>query len=94
MQESKAVLSMRCAHCGRAVRPTVHYRDGYTVDYHFTYTGTVEEDETWDEREGVSRVFVRVRNLHFVFTCIQCAAHEDVQRQRAAWFGGEAGDQP
>mgnify|MGYP001041391402 CR=1 FL=1 len=90
MRESgKSASAMRCAHCGRAVRDTVHYRDGYSVDYHFLYTGEVQTDQTWDETEAVTRVVVHVRNPRFLFTCVDCYTRADVQEGRSRWFAPE-----
>lgn len=82
MMESKAVSPRRCAHCGREVRDTLHYRDSYLVDFHFLYTGEVEQDELWDEHAAVTRVVVHVRNPRFVFTCVDCYARPSVRRER------------
>ncbi|GIW43576.1 MAG: hypothetical protein KatS3mg077_0858 [Candidatus Binatia bacterium] len=81
MWESKPAGSRRCAHCGRPVSDTLHYRDTYVVDFHFLYTGDVEQDEWWDERAALSRTVVHIRNPRFVFTCTGCYRRPEVQRE-------------
>ncbi|MCX8072764.1 MAG: hypothetical protein N3C12_09970 [Candidatus Binatia bacterium] len=82
MLESKPAQPRRCTHCGRVVQDTLHYRDSYHVDFHFLYTGEVEETEMWDEYAALTRVVVHVRNPRFVYTCIDCYPRPEVQRER------------
>lgn len=81
MCESKAAVPKRCAHCGRSVSDTLHFRDTYTVDFHFLYTGDVEQDQWWDDRKALMRTVVHIRNPRLVFTCIDCYRRPEVQRE-------------
>lgn len=94
MADSRISAPKRCIHCGREVRETLHYRDSYSVDFHFLYTGEVEWDELWDERSAMTRVVVHVRNPRFVFTCVDCYAHPEVRQERERLLRPEIEEAP
>ena len=82
-------LSVRCDHCGRAVRETKHTRSSYRVDYYVLHTGDVQPSTLMTDDERRSITFQKLVRVVDVITCVDCYRDPAVQRQREERFRPE-----
>lgn len=79
---------MRCSHCGREVMPTIHTKDGYTVDYYSLITGNLvpvmlDETETGEE----TFQYYKIEQMIELITCVSCWKDPEIKKRIAAEFG-------
>lgn len=63
---------LRCNHCGRAVRETLHARESWSVDYYLLHTGEVEPTTLASEALGGVISFLKLIRPIDVITCADC----------------------
>jgi len=85
-------VPLRCTHCGREVRETVHTRSSYRVDYYALHTGEVEPVLVARREEAdVATTVCRILRPYEVFTCVDCYAQPWVREEREHLFRPELG---
>ncbi len=85
MRSDAGVQARKCTHCARAVRETVHGRDGASVDFFRTLTGVPRVESVEDrERTGQTLRVLRVDTLWEIVTCRDCFALAGVQAALAS----------
>lgn len=72
---------LHCSHCGRAVGPTVHTRDGWRVDHYLLHTGEVEPAVFRRDEFGPPIDYLRLTSYRLVVTCAECHARADIRAQ-------------
>ncbi len=86
-------VPLRCTHCGREVRETVHTRAAYRVDYYGLHTGEVEPVlMTRSEETDVATTVLRILRPYEVFTCVDCYGQRCVREERERLFRPELGE--
>ena len=72
---------MRCYHCGREVRATVHMQKGYWVDYYRLHTGHSEWDVLVNPKTDAPPVrYLRLTQPTDILTCIDCYDRPEIRR--------------
>lgn len=77
--------SRGCSYCGRRVRGTLHWRESYRVDFHFMYTGEVEQERMASDDFGEPRYLVRLLQPRLILACIDCFSRPEVRKDWDAW---------
>ena len=70
---------LRCSHCGRPVRPTLHTRDHWSVDHYLLWTGPVEPAVFRRDDDGSAIEYLRLVRPELVVTCADCVARPEVR---------------
>ena len=89
MTQSALESSLRCSHCGRAVRETLHTRDSWRVDYYLLHTGDVEQTTLVRDEWGGAVSFLKLIRPEDVITCADCYRDPAVRDQREERFRPE-----
>ncbi len=64
---------MRCYHCGREVRGTVHMQKSYWVDYYRLHSGHSDRDVLVNPNTDAPPVrYLRLTHPTDILTCIDC----------------------
>ncbi len=62
-----------CSICGRAVNPTIHFKDHYIVDYYIEITGDTQEVHiTGDDQNKPDMYYSKLLNHEIIIRCISC----------------------
>jgi hypothetical protein len=86
---SSHVQHLRCDHCGRSVKETLHTRTTYTVDYYSLHTGPVETCSLVTDDGERRLTFQKLLSTKEVITCVDCYRRDEVQRDRELRFRSE-----
>lgn len=87
-----APQSLRCDHCGRAVRGTQHTRTDYRVDYYALHSGRGEPCALVGDYGHHDASYIRLLDHYDVISCAQCYRLPAVQAERERRFHPEAGE--
>lgn len=90
----EASSELRCTHCGRRVRETIHTRTSYEVDYYDMHAGQTETVTFRRSEDGPEVVYQRLIAPEFIITCRDCYRDPAVQDEREHRFRPELGAQP
>jgi hypothetical protein len=72
---------MRCYHCGREVRGTVHTQKSYWVDYYRLHTGHCEWDVFVNPNNDAPPVrYLRLTHPTEILTCVDCYDRPEIRR--------------
>jgi|YelNatPaOPRAMG01_1025707.scaffolds.fasta_scaffold00726_32 hypothetical protein len=62
-----------CSICGRAVNPTIHFKDYYVVDYYIEVTGETESVTiTSDEQDKSDETYLKLVSHKEIIRCVDC----------------------
>ena len=81
--------ALRCDHCGRAVRETLHTRTSYQVDYYTVHSGHGERCTVAGDDRHTPLTYVRLLDRFDVITCADCYRQAPVQSERDRQFQPE-----
>jgi hypothetical protein len=80
---------LRCDHCGRAVRETLHTRTSYDVDYYSVHSGHGEVCSFIGDDGQRGATYVKLLDRFDVISCVQCYRQAAVQAERERCFQPE-----
>jgi hypothetical protein len=81
--------ALRCNHCGRAVRETLHTRTSYRVDYYTLHSGHGELCTVAGDDRQQAFTYVRLFDHFDVISCADCYPQAAVQAERDRQFHPE-----
>jgi len=81
--------ALRCDHCGRAVRETLHTRTSYRVDYYTVHSGHGELCTVGTDDRQHAFTYVRLLDRFDVITCSDCYRQAAIQSERDRQFQPE-----
>lgn len=88
-------VRLRCTHCGRPVRETLHTRSSYRVDYYSMHTGSVEPSFLSRHDSDEAFGYLRLIEPTEVISCADCYRDPRVREERERLFRPEcAADEP
>ncbi len=65
--------ALYCSLCGRIVKPTIHFRDHYTVDYYVEVTGETEQVTiASDEQDKPDSHYFKLISPKTIILCKDC----------------------
>ncbi len=80
---------MRCYHCGREVRGTIHTQKSNWVDYYRLHTGHSEWDIFVNPNNDAPSVrYLRLTHPTDILTCVDCFARREIRRLLDDDFAG------
>lgn len=85
-------VALRCTHCGRPVRDTLHTRTSYRVDYYALHSGHGERHTVGGDERGYANTYVRLLDRFDVITCTDCYGRAVIQAERDRQFRPERTD--
>jgi hypothetical protein len=84
-----APLRLRCSHCGRPVRETLHTRSSYCVDYYSMHTGSVELSSVSRHDSDETFSYLKLIDAAEIISCADCYRDPRVRRERERLFRPE-----
>jgi len=81
--------ALRCDHCGRGVRETLHTRTSYRVDYYTLHSGHGELCTVAGDDRQHTFTYVRLLDRFDVITCSDCYRQAAIQTERDRRFQPE-----
>jgi len=80
---------MRCYHCGREIRGTIHTQKSYWVDYYRLHTGHSEWDVFVNPNNDAPPVrYLRLTHPTDILTCVDCCDRPEIRRLLDDDFSG------
>ena len=80
---------MRCYHCGREVRGTIHTQKSYRVDYYLLHTGHSDWDVIVNPKTDAPPVrYLKLTDPTDILTCIDCYDRPEIRRLLDDDFAG------
>lgn len=62
-----------CSICGRVVKPTIHFRDHYSVDYYIEVTGETQSVTiASDEQDKPDETYLKLITHKEIIRCVDC----------------------
>jgi hypothetical protein len=88
-RDGSADAALRCDHCARPVRETVHTRTSYRVDYYTLHSGHGEWCTVAGDDRQHAFTYVRLVDRFDVITCSDCYRKAAIQHERNQQFHPE-----
>ncbi len=65
--------ALYCSMCGRPVKPTIHFKDHYLVDYYIEVTGDTEHVAiVSDEQDKPDESYSKLISRKEIIRCVDC----------------------
>jgi hypothetical protein len=84
-----AAPRLRCDHCGRPVRETLHTRSSYRVDYYSMHTGPVEPSFFTRHDSDEAFAYLKLIAASEVVSCVDCYRDPRIREERERLFRPE-----
>ncbi|GIW41092.1 MAG: hypothetical protein KatS3mg076_1669 [Candidatus Binatia bacterium] len=92
--QDRAAPGLRCTHCGRAVRETMHTRETWLVDYYVLVGGAVEAVSVAGEDGEKPTTYLRLVDAERWVTCRDCYVRSEIRALRERMASGKGGLRP